>query len=74
VVIGKLAPIRTGRGFGSYQAIAGLAALPAGLALGAVYAGAGGPRALQLSALVLGAALLVWLWVGRRFTGPSNPR
>jgi len=74
VVIGKLAPIRTGRGFGSYQAIAGLAALPAGLALGAVYASAGGPRALQLSALVLGAGLFVWLWVGRRFTGPSNPR
>ena len=66
VVIGKLAPVRTGRGFGDYQAVAGLAALPAGIAFGAVYRSAGGPAALILSAGVLGAVLLLWLGAGRR--------
>ena len=65
VVVGKLAPIRTGRGFGNYQAVAGLAALPAGIAFGGVYQGAGGPAALMLSAGVLALAALLWLGVGR---------
>jgi MFS family permease len=65
VVVGKLAPIRTGRGFGNYQALAGLGALPAGIALGAVYQSAGGPAALMLSAGLLTLAALLWLWVGR---------
>jgi MFS family permease len=65
VVVGTLAPIRTGRGFGNYQALAGLAALPAGIALGAVYSSAGGPAALTLSAGALAVAVLLWLWVGR---------
>jgi MFS family permease len=65
VVVGALAPIRTGRGFGNYQASAGLAALPAGIALGAVYSRAGGPAALTLSAGALAVAALLWLWVGR---------
>jgi MFS family permease len=65
VVVGKLAPIRTGRGFGNYQAVAGLAALPAGIAFGGVYQGAGGPAALMLSAGVLVLAALLWLGVGR---------
>jgi hypothetical protein len=66
VVVGKLAPVRTGRGFGDYQAVAGLAALPAGIAFGAVYKAGNGPSALLLSAAVLGAGALLWLWVGRR--------
>jgi MFS family permease len=66
VVVGKLAPVRTGRGFGDYQAVAGMAALPAGIAFGAVYTGAGGPLALSVSAGVLGVATLLWISVGRR--------
>ena len=66
VVVGKLEPIRTGRGFGDYQAVAGVAALPAALAFGAVYKTAGGPVALTASAGVLGLGALLWLWVGRR--------
>lgn len=65
VVVGKLAPVRVGRGFGNYQAVAGLAALPAGIAFGSVYAGAGGPIALMLSGAVLALATLLWLKVGR---------
>ncbi len=37
VAVTKLAPVRTGRGFGNYQGLAGVAALPAGLLFGAVY-------------------------------------
>ncbi|HEV8599235.1 MAG TPA: MFS transporter [Gemmatimonadales bacterium] len=65
VVVGKLAPVRTGRGFGDYQAVAGMAALPAGIAFGGLYATAGGPAALLLSAAVLTGAALLWIWVGR---------
>jgi MFS family permease len=65
VVIGRLAPVRTGRGFGNYQALAGLAALPAGIGFGALYRSAGGPAALLGSAAVLGIVLLGWLWVAR---------
>ncbi len=66
VVVGKLAPIRTGRGFGDYQAVSGFAALPAGIAFGSVYKSAGGPAALMLSAAVLAVGTLLWLWAGRR--------
>ncbi len=72
VVVGQLAPIRTGRGFGDYQAVAGLAALPAGIAFGAVYTRTGGPAALQLSAVVLAGVLLAWLPVARRFRATST--
>jgi MFS family permease len=66
VVIGRLAPVRTGRGFGNYQALSGLAALPAGIGFGALYQAAGGPAALLGSAGVLSVGVLVWLWAGRR--------
>ena len=65
VVVGRLAPVRTGRGFGDYQAVAGMAALPAGIAFGAIYATAGGPTALGVSAAVLTAGVLGWIWIGR---------
>ena len=66
VVVGKLAPVRTGRGFGDYQAVAGMAALPAGIAFGAIYATAGGPTAFLLSAGVLTGAALLWISVARQ--------
>jgi MFS family permease len=59
-MIAVLAPVRTGRGFGSAQALAGLAALPAGLGFGLLYQRSGGPAALALSgALVALSALLL---------------
>jgi MFS family permease len=66
VAIARLAPVRTGRGFGNYQALAGLAALPAGLGFGWVYRDAGGPAALMASAAVLALLMPVWLVAGRR--------
>jgi MFS family permease len=71
VVVGKLAPVRTGRGFGDYQAVAGMAALPAGIAFGAVYATAGGPTAFLLSAAVLTGAALLWILVARQMVRTS---
>src|SRR5206468_12839351 len=65
LAVARLAPVRTGRGFGNYQGLSGLAALPAGLGFGAVYASAGGPAALLGSAALLALAVPVWLWVGR---------
>ena len=58
-LIAVLAPIRTGRGFGSAQALAGLAALPAGLGFGLLYQQAGGPVALVASGAVVALAALV---------------
>ncbi|MGQ0703086.1 MAG: MFS transporter [Gemmatimonadales bacterium] len=66
VAIGWLAPVRTGRGFGTYQAVAGIAALPAGIGFGALYRSAGGPAALLLSAAVLAVATLLWIGFGPR--------
>ena len=66
VVIGRLAPVKTGRGFGAYQASAGLAALPAGLLFGEVYKIWSGPAALIVSAAVLLVATPLWFWAGRR--------
>ena len=65
LAIARLAPVRTGRGFGNYQGLSGLAALPAGIGFGAIYQSAGGPTALLVSAALLGAGVLGWLWVGR---------
>jgi nitrate/nitrite transporter NarK len=58
-LIAVLAPIRTGRGFGSAQALAGFAALPAGLGFGLLYQQAGGPVALVASGAVVALAALV---------------
>jgi MFS family permease len=65
LAVARLAPVRTGRGFGDYQAAAGLAALPAGIGFGLLYVAEGGSAALLVSAAVLGVAVLVWLAVGR---------
>jgi hypothetical protein len=64
-LVAHLAPVRTGRGFGVYHALSGLAALPAGLAFGALYQVRGGPGALAASALGMGAATAMWLAVTR---------
>jgi MFS family permease len=65
VTIAKLAPLRTGRGYGNLQGLAGLAALPAGLAFGWVYRDAGGSAALMASAAMLALLMPVWLLAGR---------
>lgn len=66
VAIAKLAPVRTGRGFGNYQGLAGVAALPAGLAFGWMYTSMGGPAALLASAGALALLMPAWLLAGRR--------
>jgi len=62
-LVARLAPVRTGKGFGIYHAVIGLAALPAGLAFGAVYQRAGGPAALWGSAVGMIVAVAVWFAV-----------
>ena len=62
-VVARLAPVRTGRGFGVYHALTGGAALPAGLLFGAMYQSMNGPTALWGSAAGTVAAVLVWLAV-----------
>jgi MFS family permease len=76
VAVTRLAPVKTGRGFGNYQGLAGLAALPAGLGFGLAYKSAGGPAALLASAGCLALGTLLWLGLktGNRqqATGSSN--
>jgi len=67
-LVARLAPVRTGRGFGGYHAVTGIAALPAGLIFGALYQSAGGPTALWGSAAGMLAAVLCWLVVSPRGT------
>jgi MFS family permease len=62
-LVARLAPVRTGRGFGAYHALTGLVALPAGLAFGALYQALGGPGALWISAAGMLASVLGWLVV-----------
>jgi MFS family permease len=62
-VVARLAPVRTGRGFGAYHGLLGAAALPAGLIFGALYQSASGQAALRASAAGMALAVLVWLLV-----------
>jgi MFS family permease len=62
-LVSRLAPVRTGRGFGVYHALTGVAALPAGLIFGALYQSASGRAALWASAAGMVAAVLLWLMV-----------
>jgi hypothetical protein len=70
-LVARLAPVRTGRGFGLYHALTGGAALPAGVLFGWLYQTAGGPAALRASAVGVMAAVVGWLMVspGERTTG-----
>jgi len=70
-LVARLAPSRTGRGFGAYHGLMGLAALPSGLLFGALYQSAGGSRALVASAVGSVAAVLVWLLVSPRMSGAT---
>ena len=65
-LVARLAPVRTGRGFGLYHALTGAAALPAGLLFGAVYQTVGGPTALVASAAGMAVAVAGWLIVSPR--------
>jgi MFS family permease len=67
LAIARLAPVRTGRGFGACQGLAGVLALPAGLAFGLAYRSAGGPIALLLSAAVLTLGAVLWLGAAGRY-------
>jgi MFS-type transporter involved in bile tolerance (Atg22 family) len=64
-LVARLAPRRTGRGFGAYHAVTGLAALPAAAGFGALYQAAGGGTALQASAGGMVLATLAWLVAAR---------
>jgi hypothetical protein len=66
VLVARLAPVRSGRGFGAYHALTGLAALPAALAFGAIYQSQGAPSAFAASAGALLAAGLAWSAVAPR--------
>jgi hypothetical protein len=64
-VVAALGRGGAGRAFGNAQALAGIAALPAGLAFGALFERAGGPMALRASAAVTVLALVSWVLVTR---------
>ena len=65
-LVARLAPVRTGRGFGVYHGLTGFAALPSGLIFGALFQSAGGPRALLASAVGTVGAVIAWLIVSPR--------
>ena len=65
-LVAVLAPAKTGRGFGSAQALAGFAALPAGIGYGLLYQQAGAPVALVASGTVVGLAGVLFAAAGRR--------
>jgi MFS family permease len=59
-MVARLSPATTGRGFGAYHSLTGLAALPSGLIFGALYQGAGGHTALLASTIGSVAAVALW--------------
>jgi dipeptide/tripeptide permease len=67
-LVARLAPKRTGRGFGAYHGATGLAALPAALLFGALYQDYGGATALWASAGGMILAVMVWLFLARTVT------
>jgi len=69
-LVARLAPRRTGRGFGAYHGVTGLAALPAAVGFGALYQHAGAPVALRVSAATMVVAVLFWLTVPQPRTSP----
>lgn len=78
-LVARLAPVRTGRGFGAYHALTGFAALPAGVAFGAIYQHAGAPAAFTASSVAILLAVLMWAVVAPRgrardsLTASRNP-
>lgn len=72
VLVARLAPVRTGRGFGAYHASIGIAALPAGVLFGLAYQHLGGSTALWISAVAIGVTLVGWLAVSRQLPAGSS--
>ena len=66
VLVARLAPVRSGRGFGAYHALTGLAALPAAVAFGAIYQSVGASAAFASSAAALLTAGAAWTIVAPR--------
>jgi MFS family permease len=62
-LVARLAPVKTGRGFGAYHALTGGVALPAGLIFGGIYQRVGGAAALWVAAAGMAVAVLAWLIV-----------
>jgi MFS family permease len=62
-IVARLSPVRTGRGFGVYHALIGIAALPAGILFGWLYQGMNGRAALWASAGGMLAAVFFWILV-----------
>jgi MFS family permease len=72
-LVSRLAPVRTGRGFGIYHALTGGVALPAGLIFGALYQKIGGQAALWASAAGMVVAVVAWIAVsGSRVGGAAQ--
>ncbi len=71
-LVARLAPVRTGRGFGAYHALTGIAALPAGVLFGAIYQQAGARAALLTSAAAVALTVLIWLVVAPHGVDPRG--
>jgi len=65
-LVASLAPVRTGRGFGTAQALTGVAALPAGIGFGWLYQSSGASAALLASAGTVVVAAAVWALSSKR--------
>jgi MFS family permease len=59
-LVAALVPVRAGRGFGTVQALSGIAALPVGIGFGLVYQHLGAGPALVSSALAVAVVALGW--------------
>jgi len=68
-LVARLAPARTGRGFGAYHALTGLAALPAALLFGELYQRLGAAAALTTSAGAVIVATAGWVAVSPEGNG-----
>jgi predicted MFS family arabinose efflux permease len=71
-MVARLAPVKTGRGFGGYHALTGLAALPAGILFGELYQRLGGGAAFGVSAAAVLLAAVGWMVVAPR-NGSARP-
>jgi hypothetical protein len=65
-LVARLAPTKTGRGFGAYHGLTGFAALPAAVLFGALYQRLGASIALVASAGAVLVATAGWLVVSPR--------
>ncbi len=72
LLVARLAPVRTGRGFGGYHAATGVAALPAAVVFGGLYQRFGAGAALWTSAGLMVLAAGIWLVAAPR-SSPTAP-